>query len=260
MSVLVLWGAVLGACLGSFLNVVASRALAEESWGGLSRSRCPQCGKELLWYELIPLFSFAVQRGKCRGCQQRISWRYPAVEAVGALLGGAVLWRWGVVPWALALAMVTAFSLLLNALTDLEEGSIFDLFALAPGALGLAIRVEGGMGALGDGLAGAALGFGVIAAVIVASRMISGQEGMGWGDASLMAGAGALLGWKLAVVALYGGILAGGLVIFPLLLLGKVRRKDAVPLGPFLALGGVGSLLVGPQVLAWMGWSPGWPW
>ena len=169
-------------------------------------------------------------------------------------------WRWGFSPWALAIALIAAFSLLLNALTDLEDGSIFDLFALAPGALGLALRLGGGWEALENGLAGAALGFGVIASVIVASRLLSGQEGMGWGDASLMAGAGSLLGWKMTVVALYGGIFAGGLVILPLLLLGKVHRKDAVPLGPFLALGGVGSLLVGPQLLAWMGWLPGWPW
>ncbi len=260
MAVLVLWGATLGACLGSFLNVVASRALAGDSWGGLSRSRCPQCHKELHWYELIPFFSFALQRGKCRGCARPISWRYPAVELAGALLGGAIWGRWGLSPWALALGTIAAFSLLLNTLTDLEEGTIFDLFALLPGALGLGIRIGGGGEALVDGLAGAALGFGVIATVILASRLLSGQEGMGWGDASLMAGTGALLGWKLAVVALYGGILAGGVVILPLLLLGKVHRKDAVPLGPFLALGGVGSLLAGPHVLAWMGWMPGWPW
>ena len=260
MVILSLLGALLGACLGSFLNVVASRSLAGEPWGGLSRSHCPHCGRELPWSELIPLISFALQRGRCRGCSRALSWRYPAVEMVGALLGGAVWGRWGLSPWALTLGTVAAFSLFLNALTDLEEGVIFDLFALSPGALGLILRVGGGKDALIDGLLGAALGFGIIAIVSGASRVLSGQEGMGWGDASLMAGLGGLLGWKMTGVAFYGGIMAGGAVIIPMMILGKVHRKDAIPLGPFLALGGVASLLGGPSFLAWMEWAPGWPW
>ncbi|HOO64566.1 MAG TPA: A24 family peptidase, partial [Synergistaceae bacterium] len=121
-------------------------------------------------------------------------------------------------------------------------------------------RLFGGLPGILDGLGGAALGYGVIAGIILLTKVLMKQEGMGWGDAHLMAGAGAILGWKFASLALYLGFMLGGMVILPLFLLKKVQRKDAIPLGPFLALGSILTLVVGPQLLDFLYFSSSWPW
>ena len=176
-----------------------------------------------------------------------------ATELVGALLGGLMAWRFGL-SWAFIMALGLSFGLLLNSLTDIYSGYIYDAFALIPGLICLAARMPGGLSALLDGALGAALAFGFIALVIVVSR-----GGMGWGDAVLMAGVGAGLGWRLACVALYLGLMAGGFFALILLLLRKVGRKTAIPPGPFLALGAVLALFAGPSLLDFWGWETGWP-
>jgi leader peptidase (prepilin peptidase)/N-methyltransferase len=142
LVVLFSFGFLLGSVLGSFLNVVARRTVAGESWWGKSRSRCDTCGTPLTSSELIPLLSWLVQRGRCRTCGAAIPRSYFYVELVCALIGALVTARWGqflpesvsngkaLLP--LLLASTAAYSLYLNALTDLYSGYIFDLFALAP--------------------------------------------------------------------------------------------------------------------------------
>ena len=152
---------------------------------------------------------------------------------------------------------------MLNALTDYETGDVFDVFSLAMGVCGLVIRIFGGMDAFINGIAGAVVDGCIFASIIFASR-----GGMGWGDASFMAGFGAVLGWKMTLLAFYSGIMAGGAGIVWLMLRGKVKwgRKDSVPLVPYLAAGGLFTLLYGPQVIQKIGmrfqlvFQPGWPW
>lgn len=252
--VLAALGAILGASLGSFLNVVAERTLEGRSWWGFERSACSCCGNELKAGDLVPILSFLRLRGKCRSCGGLIPRRCLWVEVVGAFLGGVLAWRWGF-SWALPLAFMVSFGLFLNSLTDLYSGFIYDAFALVPGIACLVLRLPGGFSALLDGFLGAALSFGFIALIIIVSR-----GGMGWGDAVLMAGVGAALGWRLSCVGLYLGLMVGGVFALVLLATGRVKRKTAIPLGPFLAFGGVLSLLVGPALLAFWGWAPGWPW
>lgn len=250
----VLFFTLLGAALGSFLNVVASRSVSGRPWWGKERSRCPSCGQGLSWTDLFPLLSWILLKGKCRYCGKPIAIRYFAVEVTGAVIGGSLAARWGLT-FPLAFALPAAFGLLLNALTDLEEGYVFDIFPLVMGGCGLLMRLFGGMDALIDGLLGAAAGFSVIGGIILVSR-----GGMGWGDATLMAGTGSLLGWKFTLLTLYLGFMVGGIIVLLLLAAKKVRRKDAVPLVPFLALGGLLTLLAGPEVLLFTGFSPPWPW
>jgi leader peptidase (prepilin peptidase)/N-methyltransferase len=251
----------LGASLGSFLNVVAHRSVKGLPWWGKERSICESCGKELTFWELIPIVSWLAQRGRCRVCGARVSFRYIAVELIGAVTAGLLAWRWGL-SWGYVFSMVGAFGLFLNALTDYESQDVFDIFALSIGLLGLLLRLFGGRDAFIDGLLGAAAGWGVLAVVIFLSR-----GGMGWGDACLMGGVGAVLGWKLTLLALYMGIMTGGAGIAWLLLRGKVKwgRGDAVPLVPYLAAGGLLTLLWGPQILRFIGlhflrsFDAGWP-
>jgi leader peptidase (prepilin peptidase)/N-methyltransferase len=251
---LVLLTAGLGASLGSFLNVVAERTLEDRPWWGTERSRCGECRAVLGVPDLVPVLSYLYLGGKCRHCAASIPLRCLGVELTGAFLGGLMAWRFGL-SWSLPLGLGLSFGLLLNSLTDLYSGYIYDAFALSPGILCLALRLPGGLPALLDGILGAGLAFGFIALVIVVSR-----GGMGWGDAVLMAGVGAGLGWRLAAVALYLGLMCGGFFAVFLLAMRKVGRKTAIPLGPFLALGAVLALLTGPSLLGLWGWGAGWPW
>ncbi|HDQ93259.1 MAG TPA: prepilin peptidase, partial [Synergistetes bacterium] len=203
--------ALLGASMGSFLNVVASRTVEGRPWWGSERSKCDSCGRELSPGDLVPLFSWIMLSGKCRSCGARVPLRYFGVEAAGAVAGALIAWRWGFSP-AAAFASVVASGLFLNALTDLYSGYVYDLFAWGLGAVGLLMRFGGGLNGLVDGLLGAILGFAVIGAIIILSR-----GGMGWGDATLMAGTGAALGWKLAAWGLYLGFMTGGVVAVLLL-------------------------------------------
>lgn len=240
--------------MGSFLNVVASRTVDGRPWWGTQRSSCDSCGKVLGVLELIPLVSWLLQRGRCKSCGARIPARYPLAEAVSAVIGVSMAMRWGVSPAAL-LALLTGYFLLLNALTDIYSGYVYDLFAWGLGVVGLGFRLFGGMGPVLDGLLGMLLGGGLIVFIIFASR-----GGMGWGDASLMAGAGLALGWKLTAAALYAGFMFGGVVAVAMVLMKKAKRKDSMPLGPFLALGGIAALIYGPAAVAFFGRTPGWPW
>lgn len=244
----------LGASFGSFLNVVALRSISGKSWSGGERSACASCGTVLGWRELVPLVSWCMLQGRCRSCGAKIGVRYLAVEVIGALIGGLLAWRWGI-SIALPFAFVAAFGLFLNALTDYEDGYVFDVFPLTMGLIGVFLRIPGGWDALFDGLLGAGVGFAVIACIILISR-----GGMGWGDATLAAGTGSIMGWKMFLLTLYSGFMVGGLLALLLLLAGKVRRKDAIPLVPFLALGGFFTLLAGPRILMFFGAAPGWPW
>ena len=253
-SAAVLFFTLLGAALGSFFNVVAERSVSGKSWWGKERSRCPSCGHVLGWKDLSPILSWIVLRGKCRYCGEAVSVRYLAVEILGAVIGGSLALRWGLA-LPLAFALPAAFGLLLNALTDLEEGYVFDIFPLVMGGCGLLLRLFGGRDAVTDGVLGALAGFSVIAVIILVSR-----GGMGWGDATLMAGTGSLLGWKFTLMTLYLGFMVGGVIVLLLLAAGKVKRKDAVPLVPFLALGGMLTLLAGPEILLFTGFAPPWPW
>ncbi|MDR1376599.1 MAG: prepilin peptidase [Synergistaceae bacterium] len=252
----------LGACLGSFLNVVAHRSVEGRPWWGKERSVCESCGKELSASELIPLVSWLIQGGRCRNCNAILSPRYFIVELVGAAAAGLLAWRWGF-SWAYALSMVGAFGFLLSALTDYEARDVFDIFALVMGLAGLLLRLIGGRSAVIDGLAGAAAGWGVFAVIIFVSR-----GGMGWGDACLMGGAGAVLGWKMTLLAFYLGVVAGSMGVVWLMFRGKVKwgRGDSIPLVPYLAVGGIVTFLYGPQILNVIGLrfqffsQAGWPW
>ena len=248
-SFLPVLAAVLGACMGSFLNVVAHRSLEGRPWWGSERSVCESCGRVLSSLELIPILSWVAQRGRCRGCGARVSPRYLMVELIGALAAAGTAWRWGV-SWAFLISLVGTFGLLLSALTDYEAGEVFDAFALSMGISGILIRLVGGRDAILAGLLGAAVGWGIFAVIILASR-----GGMGWGDACFMAGIGAILGWRLTLLAFYLGIMAGGVGIVVLMIRGKVRwgRGDSIPLVPYLAVGCYLTLIWGPQALAFLG-------
>ena len=234
----------LGLCVGSFLNVVIARVPEGRSIVGPG-SACPRCSTPIAWYDNVPLLSFALLRARCRKCGEPISWRYPVVELVTGLLFVLALAERG-----LTIDLIPALLLVagLVAITgiDLDHQLIPDVISIPGIVVGLAVSTLTGRPGWLDSLVGVVIGGGIFLLIIVASR-----GGMGGGDMKLGTMLGAFLGWKLVLVAILIAILAGGVFATVVLLLRRKGRKDAVPFGPFLALGGVVSLFWGESLLAW---------
>ncbi len=262
------WGiavaGILGALLGSFLNVCVYRLPRNESIV-TPRSRCPRCGKGIAWYDNVPVFSWLVLRARCRHCRAPISVQYPLVElAVAVIWAGSVAWQ-GVSLDAL-IAAVFATLLLGIALTDAQFYIIPDALSLGGMAVGLIFALLPGGVAWWIGFVGAALGYGLLWTVrwlgdlALRRGLIGGEEldsvldegekptSMGEGDLRMMAMVGAFLGPAGVLLTVFLGALAGSLVFLPLRLLGK---RIAIPFGVFLAVGALLAFVFGDGLIAW---------
>ncbi len=234
---------VLGAMVGSFLNVVAYRLPRHESLL-MPASRCPRCGAPVKPYDNIPILSWLLLRGRCRGCAERISPRYPLVEALTAgLCAGAVLTHHSAAGIALGVALMLI--VVPAALIDLEyriiPNQITGLGALLALVIGLALDPAGEPGRLIAGLA--AGGFLLLAALAY-------PGGMGMGDVKLAAVMGLFLGRAVApaiMIALIAGVLFGAVIVARKG--AQAGRKTAVPFGPFLALGAVVAVYAGEPIV-----------
>ena len=234
----------LGLCVGSFLNVVIARVPEGRSIVGPG-SACPRCSTPIAWYDNVPLLSFALLRARCRKCGEPISWRYPVVELVTGLLFVLALAERGLTIDLLPALLLVSGLVAITGI-DLDHQLIPDVLSIPGIVVGLAVSTLTGRPGWLDSLVGVVIGGGIFLLIIVASR-----GGMGGGDMKLGAMLGAFLGWKLVLVAILIAILAGGVFAIVVLLLRRKGRKDAVPFGPFLALGGVVSLFWGEGLLAW---------
>jgi leader peptidase (prepilin peptidase) / N-methyltransferase len=246
----------LGACVGSFLNVVIYRLPAGISllW---PPSRCPKCGHKLGLTENIPILGWLMLRGRCRHCHTSISVRYPLFEAFTALMWLATFWRFGatwqtggyclLLAWLIALAAIDLDTMTLpNPLTSsgLVLGVVFQTFLGYQETQTIAGAVQYFMGSIG----GMVLGIWIYDIIQILGTLLMGQLAQGGGDAKLMGMVGAWLGWS--GVVLTGGMASfvGSVVMGSAVLLGSSRRK--FPLGPFLAAGAVVSLFAGDRIIA----------
>ena len=236
--------AAVGLVIGSFLNVVIAR-LPEHRSLWIPRSACPTCGAAIAWHDNIPVLSFVLLRGRCRACAGRISARYPLVEAATAALFLGAGTRFGI-GQEFAIAAILLAALVTITVIDLDHQIIPDAITLPGIVAGFLANVAAGRLSWTDSLLGIGLGGGVFFAIILAS-----SGGMGGGDMKLGAMLGAFLGWKLALVALFAAVILGGLVAVAVLLSGRKGRKDLIPFGPFLALGGAAALFWGERWLTW---------
>jgi leader peptidase (prepilin peptidase) / N-methyltransferase len=239
----------LAAMLGSFLNVCISRLPRGESIVS-PPSHCPRCDTAIHAYDNIPLVSFAVLGGRCRGCRAPISWRYPLVEALAIVAGALVLWQLGPT-WDGLRAFVFLLALIAITFTDLEHHIIPDWITLPGILVGLAFQLYPSPRAVIDALIGCLLGGGIFYLIAWLSPKVFGQEGMGGGDIKLAAMMGAFLGWKVVLLAIYVAVLVGGVGGALLLLLRLKRLGQHLAFGPFLALGGVVAALWGRPFLGW---------
>jgi leader peptidase (prepilin peptidase) / N-methyltransferase len=269
--------AVLGLCIGSFLNVVVHRLplMLERQWQRDSaellgvadpqadappltlskpRSRCPHCGHMIRWYENIPVLSWLALRGKCSACKAPISARYPFVEVLTGALFAAAGWRFGATPVVLAWCGVLAVLVAASAI-DWDTTLLPDTLTLPLLWAGLIAAALGWTIPLGAAVWGAVVGYLSLWSVYWVFKLATGKEGMGQGDFKLLAALGAWLGWPMILPIVLGASLIGALVGIGMKLTGALREGRYVPFGPFLAGGGIVVMMAGPErVLGWLGW------
>ena len=247
----------IGASVGSFVNVVADRIPAGKSLVR-PRSSCSSCGRALSRIDLVPILSYLVLRGRCRHCGAGIPLRVLAVELATALLFTAVYLKFGLgVEFVLTSAAVAL--LLAVAIIDLEHGLILNRIALPSSVallliapfwteLGLPRAFFGYPTLVASLLNSLVAGAGAFLLFLVVA--LAYPRGMGGGDIKLAGLLGLLVGFPGVVVALWGAVVTGGVVAIALLMLRRKQRKDAIPFGPFLSLGGVVVLLTGSEIVS----------
>lgn len=247
MSSWLIWiyAGVVGACVGSFLNVCIYR-LPEGESVVTPRSRCPECGTTIGWKDNVPILSYLLLRGRCRVCGTRISPQYPLVELVTAMIWVAASVRYGLVWQTLAVALF--FTLLLGiALTDARSYIIPDEFSLGGLVVGLLLSPLPGGVTLRESFAGAAVGFGLLYVTGLLGEWWLKKPAMGGGDIKMMAMVGAFLGPVGAVLTIFMGALVGTLVFLPI----SLRTNKLVPFGIFLALGAAVTEAWGDLIIRW---------
>ena len=244
----IVMAAVVGAAMGSFLNVCIYRLPRGRSvvWPG---SACGDCGRELSWFENIPLVSYLALGGRCRSCRRPISARYPVVEAVTALMFAAAWWYYGP-STLLASRLVFGCALVVLFAVDLEHHLLPNLITLPGIVAGFMFSFSGDPGWVAS-LTGILAGGGVLYLIAEAYYRLRHEEGLGMGDVKMLAMVGAFLGWKLTLVTLMMASLAGSVVGVSLIALRRGGLKLALPFGTFLAVGAALSATIGPGVLAW---------
>lgn len=241
-----------GLTAGSFINVVIYRGpvmwklVDAPARGDLARPRsyCPACRVPLRVGNLIPVFSYVFQGGRCSSCGARISVRYPIVEALG---GAGALLSFAMFGWTAAalLAAIAALMLIALAFIDLETGYLPDALTIPLLGLGLCANAFGIFASLTDALIGAAAGFLVFWAVSAIYRRLRKREGLGLGDAKLLAAIGAWTGWHYLPVIVFAAAIAT--LVFAFARRGA-KSDDAAPFGPGLCAAGFAALFFGEQL------------
>jgi len=239
---------ILGAVVGSFLNVIIFRLPIGRSvvWPG---SICAKCSRPLSWYENIPIVSFLALRARCRTCGARISWRYPIVEAVTAAMFAVLYWLLGPSLLFVSRAVFGSALVALFAI-DLENYLLPDAITLPGIVVGFVFSLFTEPGWL-ESLIGILAGGGVLWGVAEAYYRIRHEDGLGFGDVKMLGMIGAFLGWKLMLLTLFYGSVGGSIIGLALMVSGRGDMKYKLPFGTFLALGAGAAMIVGPPFLHW---------
>ena len=242
-------GFIFGLVIGSFLNVCIHRLPSSQSIVH-PRSRCPQCGHLIRVYDNIPVLSYLLLRGRCRDCGARISLRYPVVELLSGAFAAMALARFGLGWQALLMyALIAAF--LVITFIDLDHRIIPDVITLPGIPIGLAASFGPGMISPLESLVGILAGGGSLFLVAWGYQLVTQREGMGGGDIKLLAMIGAFIGWKGVLLTIFIASLTGTLAGMALIFRRRGDMKLAVPFGPFLAVGAIAYLFMGPELMSW---------
>jgi leader peptidase (prepilin peptidase)/N-methyltransferase len=263
---------ILGLCIGSFLNVVIYRLpeMMRREWQrdcvdflqeqghsispqpeapketvfNLAKpdSRCPQCGHAIRVWENLPLLSYVFLGGKCSQCKTPISWRYPAIELLSGILSALVIWKLGLTPASL-LILVATWALVALSFIDIDHQLLPDSITLPLLWLGLLANSLGTFVPLLDAVWGAIAGYLILWSVYWGFKLLTGKEGMGYGDFKLLAAFGAWMGWQaLPVIILLSAVSGIAVTLAQMMLAGRSRHQP-IPFGPYLAIAGWIALL-----------------
>ncbi|MER0500265.1 prepilin peptidase [Aeromonas hydrophila] len=259
--------------IGSFLNVVIHRLpiMLEREWQVeylgyfnpetqpqqeerynlmVPRSACPHCGHAITAMENIPLLSWLWLKGRCRECQAPISARYPLVELLTALLSLVVATTFAP-GWGLLAALLLTWVLVALTFIDLDKMLLPDQLTLPLLWGGLLFNLTGGFAPLADAVIGAMAGYLVLWSLYWAFKLLTGKEGMGYGDFKLLAALGAWLGWQALPIVLLLSSLVGAFIGIGLILLRNHHQNKPIPFGPYLAIAGWIALLWGDTITRW---------
>jgi leader peptidase (prepilin peptidase)/N-methyltransferase len=218
-------------------------------------SHCPHCGHRIAPWENIPLLSFLLLRGRCSACQARISWRYPAVETLTAVLSVVVVWHFGPTLQAAA-ALVLTWGLVALAFIDADTQLLPDDITLPLLWLGLLLSLGPVFVDSNTAIVGAACGYLSLFLLFHAFRLLTGKEGIGRGDFKLLALFGAWMGWQVLPQILLLSTVPGAVFGIALIASGRSRRETPIPFGPFLAIAGWINLIWGNDITAaYLRWS-----
>lgn len=259
--------------IGSFLNVVIHRLpiMLEREWQAeylgyfnpetqpqqeerynlmVPRSACPHCGHAITAMENIPLLSWLWLKGRCRECQAPISARYPLVELLTALLSLVVAATFAP-GWGLLATLLLTWVLVALTFIDLDKMLLPDQLTLPLLWGGLLFNLAGGFAPLADAVIGAMAGYLVLWSLYWAFKLLTGKEGMGYGDFKLLAALGAWLGWQALPIVLLLSSLVGAFIGIGLILLRNHHQNKPIPFGPYLAIAGWIALLWGDTITRW---------
>jgi leader peptidase (prepilin peptidase)/N-methyltransferase len=265
----VLCALLIGLLIGSFLNVVVYRLplMMQRDWREQARevlelpaeargatfnlvlpnSKCPQCGHEIKPWENIPVLSYLFLRGKCSSCKTPISKRYPLVELTCGLLSAYIAWHFGFT-WQAGGMLLLTWGLLAMSLIDADHQLLPDALVLPLLWLGLILNHFGLFTSLEDALWGAVAGYLSLWSVYWLFRLITGKEGMGYGDFKLLAMLGAWGGWQVLPLTILLSSLVGAVLGLIMLRLRNAETSTPIPFGPYLAIAGWIALLWGEQI------------
>jgi len=267
-TLLLCFTVLLGLAVGSFLNVVIHRLpkMMERQWRSecaeldgkeppvgerynlvVPRSRCPSCAQPITALQNIPVVSYLVLGGKCAGCKTRISPRYPFVEMVSAALAGYAAWRFGPTLAGVS-AMVFVWAMIALTFIDLDTFYLPDDITLPLLWAGLLFNLGDAHVGLRSAVIGASAGYLALWSVFWLFKLVTGKEGMGYGDFKLLAAIGAWLGWQILPLVILLSSFVGVIIYVGLMLLGRHDRETPIPFGPYLAIAGVIALLHGPAI------------
>ncbi len=250
LTITMLWLAFpMGLCWGSFLNVCIHRLPLYQSVVR-PRSRCPGCGQAIAARDNIPLLSWLLLRGACRGCGARISVRYPAVELLVGLLTLLLVWQHGPT-LELATSFLFCSAMVVLIFTDYDHQILPNLVTIPGTVVGFLFSLFPGGVTWISSLIGLVLGWVAIVAVSKAYLKVRGVEGMGMGDAKMMALVGAFLGWPGVLLVLVVGSFLGSLAGLFLLSSGRGGLQAKLPFGTFLGIAGLLALFFGDPIIGW---------
>ncbi len=259
---------VIGLLIGSFLNVVVYRLpiMMQRDWQAQARevlelpgveherfdlllpdSSCPHCGHRIKPWENIPLLSWLALRGRCSGCQAPISKRYPLVELACGVLSGYVAWHFGF-GWQAGAALLLSWGLLAMSLIDADHQLLPDVLVLPLLWLGLIVNQSGLFASPADAFWGAVAGYLSLWSVYWLFKLVTGKEGMGYGDFKLLAMLGAWGGWQILPLTILLSSLVGAVLGIVILRLRRARSATPLPFGPYLAIAGWIALLWGDEI------------